>query len=227
MDLLNEYCSLSRSYFSLLEDPIDITQQTLRISHRVITAPKDVNIYELFNEKYNIKEVVDELKRLEIAEDYVKYGIKNILPYITIHFNDPKFFDITYYTLTTDSEGHYANKYPQIIQFATSPTDIYIFTVELFLDNILNILQNPNILKIVFDLNAEEKAFKTKYNNVLDLQTSSKISFIKLIYDKLKVNLKKNKKIHIIGWDANHLSQNQLYYSAFDVAWMYKIYEII
>lgn len=216
MDVVYKYAELMN-----LSVKIDIEDNIfyLTVGNYCISSEHENLIYEEFIQKYNIHDAIFKLE----AYDFVYYGKTYILPYIHIRLNDPSFFEQKHTVLTTDSEGHYPNQYPQIVQFATSENNVYIFNVDKYKQQILEILEDPNILKIVFDLNSEERVFKIKYNNVIDLQKNG-ISFVKLIYNKFNIKLKKNKRIHFRGWDANKLSEEQINYSAFDVIWMYYLY---
>jgi hypothetical protein len=216
MDIVNKYAALMNLSVKI-DNENDIYY--LMVGNYYASSENEDKLYDEFIEKYNIHNAIFKLE----AFDFVYYGKTYILPYIHIRLNDESFFEQKHTILTTDSEGHYPNQYPQIIQFATSDTNVYIFNVDKYKQEILDILKDQNILKVVFDLNSEERVFKIKYNNVIDLQKNG-ISFVKLIYDKFNIKLKKNKRIHFNGWDANNLTEQQINYSAFDVIWMYHLY---
>lgn len=217
INIIGEYLNISNQTYNY--DPL---LQIVKVGNRQEKGAIEEEACLNFIKTYNIIEAIKELSRLQTADDYIKYGKINVLKHIKIHYNDVSFFTKNYDVIAIDSEGHYKDKYPVIIQFAVSEKEVYIFNVEMHLQNVLAVLSS-NIPKIVFDLNAEKRAFKVDIQNTLDLQNGRE-SFVKKIYDTFNVSLKKNKKVHIQGWKADKLSKDQLYYSAFDVIWMYKIY---
>lgn len=217
-DILSEYIQLTNEHYSYEE-----STKTVTVGRRSASGMSVEDAHKNFINQYNIVIALNERKRQQTAQDYVKYGKKNLLPFIKIKMNDPSFFEKKHSLLAVDSEGHKKNGYPEIIQFAVSKTDVYIFEVLPFIEQIKSILTDENVLKTVFDLGAEERAFGIKYKNVVDLQKPRE-GFVKMIYDCFGVSLKKNKRVHIIGWDAKKLTYDQVCYSAFDVVWMYRLY---
>lgn len=231
-EYLNEYSKLS--HIPIIKTIIESNEGEkicIKLGNRTAIASTEEEAIDIFIKKYNINECIKELNRLKTADDYIKYGQLNILPYSKLFINNADFFSKTHHIITVDSEGHNNRNYPEIIQFGVhdienetedseySGYSAYIFNVKIFLVDILKVLQDNSIKKVVFDLNSEQRAFGIKFANTLDIQPPN-LSFVKYIYDKLNINLKKNKRIHMRGWDAYNLTKDQVDYSALDVILM-------
>jgi len=162
--------------------------------------------------KRNIREKYDE----QPGYDYIRY-CEDLLKDYVIHWNDISFFATPKDVVSFDSE----NKPPTLAQFCVG-YDIYLFDLPDHMSNVLKILQDPSICKIVCDVVAEEKTFGN-IENVYDVQQNQNKSLSTCIQERFDIQLKKNKMIHIRGWHKP-LSADHIKYAAADVMWLWKLF---
>lgn len=127
-----------------------------------------------------------------------------------------------------------------IIQIATK-NFCYIIQTK-FIKNIkpiTNIISNPNIVKVGFDLKNDNKEMKTQWgitpSNIFDLSPFMKNGFLhrNQIGVKNTVGLillqkmQKSKKIAMSNWEHSELAHNQVKYASEDATAPYDVYEHI
>jgi len=204
-------------------------QYTIKIGDYNINVLSDMNLSRKAIRINAYKEFYDSHKRLFIKSkpkkvydynskpgiDYLKYSRENILPKTKIHINNPDFFNQSHKILSFDSEG---SNPPCLAQLSSDPENVYLFYLPQFKDQVANILQDPNITKIVCDIKAEEKSFNQKIINYVDIQGTNRKSLVNCIKDKFNVQLKKDARIHFKGW-IQPFTQDQIDYAAADAIW--------
>lgn len=153
--------------------------------------------------------------------DYIEYSRQTVLQNIRIHWNDESFFenDHIYDIVSFDSEGRPL----RLVQFCCNMTDVYLFELPRYQAEVIRLMENNHIKKIVCDIRSEESSLGITIHNYVDIQPDSKKSLTSLIEDITHVKLKKNKTMHIIGWNGR-LTKNQIDYAAADALWTYKCY---
>lgn len=151
--------------------------------------------------------------------DFVQYSKSTILRNVSLHLNDPAFFEQQHSVVAFDSEG----QPPTIVQFATGTRHVYIFYVDQFKDQIRKVLSDTSVLKILCDKRAEERHFG-EIANVHDIQANEKKSLVRLINETFNVELYKDKRIHFNQWRLP-LTRQQVDYAAADVKWMFMLYD--
>ncbi len=201
---------------------------SIKIGSKEINIQKDQNIikkdvrfyaYKEFYEKYEYLFIKPKIPKVynttKPGIDYLKYSRDSILTETTIHINNIEFFNMSFNLVSFDSEG---SNPPCLVQFCFEPTNVYLFYLPQFKYQVSNILQNPNITKIVCDVKSEEKSFKTNIINYIDIQGKERKSLVTCIKDKYNIELKKNKRIHFKGW-KQPFTQDQIDYAAADAIW--------
>jgi 3'-5' exonuclease len=165
---------------------------------------------------------MDDLHAMQPGEDYIAYSRATVLQKCRIHYNDESFFEQQFDTVAFDSEGRPL----RLAQFCCDDENVYIFDLPKYTQQVKGILTNPAIKKIVCDIRSEELSFGVEITNYLDIQdmkSEQKKSLVACIQQQCGVTLKKNKRIHIHGWDHNnsHLSRDCVDYAAADALWTY------
>jgi hypothetical protein len=152
-------------------------------------------------------------KKIITGTDYLLYSRQTILnKSIRSYFNHkiltkPKI-------ITIDSEGQPI----KLAQIATNDTTVYLLTD---FEYVKTLLQDPDIKKIVCDVEAEERVFGCKIINYHDIQGEERKSLTRCINEKYNINLVKDKRIHFNNWDI--LSEDHIDYAIADVIWLWKL----
>ena len=147
--------------------------------------------------------------------DYLKYSRATVLQGCRIHINDPSFFNMDMKVVSFDSEGRPL----RLAQLCCSMTDVYMFDLPLYYNQVRRVLTNPRIKKIVCDRKSEEVSFGIEIHNYIDVQDGQdRKSLAKLIEAHTGVAVKKNRVIHMNGWKSN-LTKDQIDYAAADALW--------
>jgi hypothetical protein len=152
--------------------------------------------------------------------DYLTYSRDHVLPSATIHINDPTFFDQEHTLVAFDSEG--ADP-PVLAQLCADPAHVYLFHLPEYMPQIVALLRDTAVTKVVCDGAAEEKFFKFPLQNTIDIQGPDRKSLVTRIREVFGVELKKNKHIHMRGWHAP-FTEDQREYAAADAIWTLKVH---
>lgn len=196
-------------YYVELLSNMNLSRKTIR-----------TNAYKEFHEKHKQLFVKPKVKKVynyhsKPGIDYLQYSRDNILPKTTIHINNSEFFNQKHTLLSFDSEG---SNPPCLAQFCSNPEQVYLFYLPQFINEVTDILQDPNIQKIVCDIKAEEKSFNKKINNYVDIQGKERKSLVNCIKERFHVQLKKDARIHFKGW-IQPFTQDQIDYASADAIW--------
>ena len=76
--------------------------------------------------------------------DYVAYSRDTILRGARMHLNDLSFFDMDHKVVSFDSEGRPL----RLAQFCCNKTDVYLFDLPQYYDDVIRVLTNPNIKRL-------------------------------------------------------------------------------
>lgn len=167
----------------------------------------------LITNKRSIREKYNE----QPGYDYIEYSEQHILKECIIHWNDSSFFNTHHDVVAFDSE----NKPPSLAQFCVG-NDVYLFDLPLYKSDVLSVLRDQSICKIVCDASAEERDFG-KIENIYDVQNNKNKSLLTCIQEQFNIQLKKNKLIHVRGWHKP-LSADHILYAAADVVWLWQLW---
>jgi hypothetical protein len=164
----------------------------------------------------SVRKSIREIYESKPGTDYVEYSRQTVLKNCNIHFNNTAFFKMNHDVVSFDSEGRPL----RLAQFCCNMTDVYLFDLPKYYDDVVQILTDPHIKKIVCDLRSEESSLGIVIQNYIDIQGTNQRSLTSLIEVVDQVQLKKNRMIHVIGW--NHtLTKNQVDYAAADALWTF------
>ena len=212
------------SCFKLTVGELSATSEKFVISNadvkkrelRMMACKHFVELYGTLIEdaKYKPKTGID---YLEYSSDTVLRDVKNV------YVNNPTVFDKLKPTVVSfDSEG----QPPTLVQIGFDEHTVALFHLPQYTELVKYLLQDPNIKKIICDVDAEERAFKIKCQNLVDIgelgMDGKKKSLITRIHELYGTELKKSKQLHIRGW-AHPLPQAHIDYAIADAVWIWKI----
>lgn len=169
---------------------------------------------DAFVAKYN-NILKQDTRSIKLGEDYIDFSRDTVLKTVSVHMN--KVPEIKPQIISFDSEG----QPPTLIQICTGK-DVYLYTT---FEYPLSLLRDPEVKKIVCDLNAEKRSFGD-ITNATDIQGTEHKSLIRCIKDVYDFDLVKSKKLHIIGWNPP-FSRAHIDYAVADAIWIWKLYHDI
>ena len=199
---------------------IKIANDQIDFSSNLTKKIMRFNAYKSFYEKYKHLFIKIKIRKFynydsKPGMDYLQYSQDGILTKTKIHINNTEFFNQNHTLLSLDTEG---TNPPCLVQLCEEQTNVYLFYLPQFINEIKNILNDPNVTKIVCDIKAEEKNFNQNITNYIDIQGTKRKSLVNCIKERFNVELKKDARIHFKGW-KQPFTKDQIDYAAADAIW--------
>lgn len=217
--IVNRFSQIARlpisEQFSQSEEHIILTlsigKYSVRVYQTLGTTKKRLRSLacDLFNQTF-AQQIDDVFNYNAQALDYLQYSRNTILKHATIHMN--KIPDIKPSKIAFDSEGIP----PVLAQICFDPNNVYLYT-DLTYPTAL--LHDSKVEKIICDVQAEQRQFGT-IPNATDIQGPDRKSLVTCVSEHTKIQLKKDKRVHMMGW-RHPFTQDQIDYAAADALWIW------